>query len=206
MLRADEKHQLILETAHRLFRNQGVEKTSMSEITAAVGGSKATIYKHFASKEQLLVECIMAVVERYLAGVHADLRARQHEPAVALQEFGERLLHFLYSEDTMADRRLVFTEGARAGIGRQLLARMGRLQEQLVTYMADCMGAGTLRPAAADLAARQFVALLEAEVLDRYLVGAFDTEMDQATANVLTERALRTFLRAYGPGPAPAAA
>ena len=40
----------------------------MSEITAEVGGSKATIYSHFPSKEELFVECMMAAAENYMAG------------------------------------------------------------------------------------------------------------------------------------------
>ena len=47
---------------------QGFDKTSVSEITAEVGGSKATIYSHFPSKEELFVECMLAAAENYVAG------------------------------------------------------------------------------------------------------------------------------------------
>ena len=50
MKKRDTKRQAILDTAYRLFRAQGFDKTSVSEITAQVGGSKATIYSHFPSK------------------------------------------------------------------------------------------------------------------------------------------------------------
>ena len=38
MKKSDSKRQAILDTALRLFRTQGFDKTSVSEITAAVGG------------------------------------------------------------------------------------------------------------------------------------------------------------------------
>ena len=53
MKKRDAKRQAILDTAYRLFRTQGFDRTSVSQITAEVGGSKATIYSHFPSKEEL---------------------------------------------------------------------------------------------------------------------------------------------------------
>ena len=58
-VKSNIKRQAILETAYRLFRTQGFDKTSMTEITTQVGGSKATVYSHFPSKEELFVECMI---------------------------------------------------------------------------------------------------------------------------------------------------
>ncbi|MFZ2059055.1 MAG: TetR/AcrR family transcriptional regulator [Acidimicrobiales bacterium] len=46
----------ILEIALDLFTAQGYEKTSLREIAERLGFSKAAIYYHFASKEDILVE------------------------------------------------------------------------------------------------------------------------------------------------------
>jgi len=62
MQKGEAKRKAILETAFRLFREQGFEKTSMSEITAQVGGSKATLYRHFPSKEELFAECLSEAI------------------------------------------------------------------------------------------------------------------------------------------------
>jgi TetR/AcrR family transcriptional regulator, cholesterol catabolism regulator len=44
----------ILETAARVFCERGYEKTSMGDIAAAVGMTKAGVYHHIAGKEDLL--------------------------------------------------------------------------------------------------------------------------------------------------------
>ena len=53
-LRTEEKKQEIIRIAAELFEQSGYERTSMSAIAARVGGSKATLYGYFASKEDLL--------------------------------------------------------------------------------------------------------------------------------------------------------
>lgn len=53
-LRTEEKRQEIVRIAAELFNELGYERSSMSAIAARVGGSKATLYGYFASKEELL--------------------------------------------------------------------------------------------------------------------------------------------------------
>ena len=53
-VRTEEKKQEIVRIAAELFEHLGYERTSMSAISARVGGSKATLYRYFASKEDLL--------------------------------------------------------------------------------------------------------------------------------------------------------
>jgi AcrR family transcriptional regulator len=53
-VRTDEKRQEIIGIAAKLFDELGYERTSMSAIAASVGGSKATLYGYFTSKEDLL--------------------------------------------------------------------------------------------------------------------------------------------------------
>ena len=53
-LRTEEKRHEIIGIAAQLFDELGYEGTSMSAIAARLGGSKATIYGYFSSKEDLL--------------------------------------------------------------------------------------------------------------------------------------------------------
>ena len=53
-VRTEEKRQEIVRIAAELFQELGYERTSMSAIAARVGGSKATLYGYFPSKEDLL--------------------------------------------------------------------------------------------------------------------------------------------------------
>ncbi|MDB5673613.1 MAG: transcriptional regulator [Sphingomonas bacterium] len=52
--RREDKRNEIIRLAAELFDALGYQRTSMSALAARVGGSKATIYSYFASKEELL--------------------------------------------------------------------------------------------------------------------------------------------------------
>lgn len=53
-VRTESKKQEIVRIAAELFDELGYERTSMSAIASRVGGSKATLYGYFSSKEDLL--------------------------------------------------------------------------------------------------------------------------------------------------------
>jgi len=53
-VRTEDKRQEIIRIAARLFEELGYDRTSMSTIATQVGGSKATLYGYFPSKEELL--------------------------------------------------------------------------------------------------------------------------------------------------------
>lgn len=59
-------HQNVLQAAIELIAENGVDATSMDGVAAKSGVSKATIYKHWANKDALLLE-VMAE----LNGLHA---------------------------------------------------------------------------------------------------------------------------------------
>ncbi|NJM06002.1 TetR/AcrR family transcriptional regulator [Candidatus Gracilibacteria bacterium] len=49
----------LINTAGRLFVQQGLKKTSLEELTAAVGIAKSSFYSFFTSKEELYLELLM---------------------------------------------------------------------------------------------------------------------------------------------------
>lgn len=57
--------QEILEAALDLFSTQGFEATSVSQIADAVGIRKASLYSHFASKQEILESLMTQVLEQY---------------------------------------------------------------------------------------------------------------------------------------------
>jgi AcrR family transcriptional regulator len=52
--RREETRQAIVDAGFRLFSRQGYSRTSVRDIAAAVGVTDAALYKHFASKKELL--------------------------------------------------------------------------------------------------------------------------------------------------------
>ena len=59
--KTEAKRQAILKAAAEVFRKVGFERASMSEIRARIGGSKATLYNYFPSKEKLFFEVMYQV-------------------------------------------------------------------------------------------------------------------------------------------------
>lgn len=59
--RSEEAHEKVIQAALALFGERGIESASMDAIARASGVSKATIYKHWADKEALLMEVMLFV-------------------------------------------------------------------------------------------------------------------------------------------------
>jgi len=64
--------QALEDTALHLFRDQGYERTTIEQITNAVGVAKGTFFNHFASKEQVLAEWHRGATLEALTEVQGD--------------------------------------------------------------------------------------------------------------------------------------
>lgn len=76
----------ILEEAARLFTEKGYEATSVQELAEALGLSKAALYHHFPSKEEILYEISQEALKGLL---------REGEKALAAPTPQEALLRFM---------------------------------------------------------------------------------------------------------------
>ena len=199
MSKNDSKRQAILQSAYRLFRAQGFDGTSMADITSRVGGSKATLYSHFPSKEELFVECMMAALENYMSDTLKHLDASRSDPEAALRNFGASVLNFICSAEQVEVRRLMIAEAARSGTGKLLFDKITALRARISSYLAACMTSGLLRRDDPDLAADHLGALLEAEVLEPLLLHVRETAPDEEETALAARRAVAAFLRAYAP-------
>lgn len=70
-----ERRALILETARKVFLNNGVGATRIADIADAAGVNTALMYQHFSSKEELFSEAVVYPLEQLLA--HTEQRARE---------------------------------------------------------------------------------------------------------------------------------
>lgn len=64
------KRDLLLDTAERLFYEEGFHATGVDRVVAEAGVARMTLYNHFPSKDDL----VQAVIERRQARYFADLR------------------------------------------------------------------------------------------------------------------------------------
>jgi AcrR family transcriptional regulator len=199
MSKSDAKRQAILENAYRLFRARGFDGTSMADITTEVGGSKATLYSHFPSKEELFVECMMAALENYMFDSLKHLDASGPDAEVVLRNFGMSVLSFICSPEQIEVRRLMIAEAARSGTGKFFFDKITALRSKIASFLATCMASGLLRRDDPDLAADHLGALLEAEILEPLLLHVREGAPDEKEIALAARRAVAAFLRAYAP-------
>lgn len=143
--RSEKKRRAILDAAYSLFREKGFEKTSVAEINARAGGSKATIYSYFPSKEELFVECMFSLAESYLEGTLNTLKNPVGDILPTLQAFGESFIRLVCSSEMVSLRRLMIAEAERAGIGRLFNEKLERMRQQVASFIAKVMSEGKLR-------------------------------------------------------------
>ena len=78
----------ILAGAEKLFTTYGSSRVSMDELAAELGMSKKTLYKHFPTKEALLLQ----VIEAFYAQLNADIEAIRLDEALT---FPEKMMRFI---------------------------------------------------------------------------------------------------------------
>jgi len=81
--RKSDRRVQLLSAAERLFAERGFLAVRLEDIGAAAGVSGPAIYRHFPNKESLLVELLVGISTRLLAGAR-EVRSRGTDAAAAL--------------------------------------------------------------------------------------------------------------------------
>ena len=108
-LKSDRRLQL-LSAAERLFAERGFLAVRLEDIGAAAGVSGPAIYRHFPNKESLLVELLVGISTRLLAGAR-DVRARSADATTTLDDLIDFHLDFALGEPDLIriqDRDLAY--------------------------------------------------------------------------------------------------
>ena len=202
-VRTETRRNAILEAAVELFKEKGYERASMNELARRLGGSKATLYGYFPSKEELFVAVVKAVATVHLA----DAIAALSEDAAAhmsledlLVRFGERMMVVLTNDaSALAVYRMVVAEAGHSVVG-QLFDESGpaQLGEALAALFARAIERGELRRADPRVLAAHFSALVTSETSNRLY------QMDPAPMALkdirrMVRRAVETFLLGAAP-------
>lgn len=200
--RTEAKRQSILDEATQVFRELGYEGTSMAEICARVGGSKATLYSHFASKDELFFAVMSRLCEQEFAEVLKLVEPSmldQDDIAAALNQFGQRFLRFIYSPDVQSNQRLAIAGSGRNALGDLIYQRgILRVQQLISSFLQRAMEKGLLRRADPHITGLHLNALLQAELTDRFLFRQQESVSEEEVRQV-TARAVEVFMAAYLP-------
>ena len=195
-VRTDEKRQEIIRIASNLFEEVGYERTSMSTIAARLGGSKATLYGYFKSKEALL----RAVLDREVS------------------EEADRLIHEFLSEKDLRSglvrlgisylsghhaRATTIRTVANQPIAEEFYKNVLRpAWQRLADRFAEMMKEGRLKFADPWTTAMHWKGLNEWDLLEKYLLSA---ELRANSNDIVTAAtaAADAFIKVYAAPPQP---
>jgi AcrR family transcriptional regulator len=194
----DEKREAILRIAYQAFLTDGYAATSMAEIARQVGGSKATLYNYFKSKEELFT----AVVDEKCQDIQDmvfDAALALDDLPKALTQLGDRFVHVVLREDSIATFRLITAEAARfPELGRAFYSSGPRRSKEVLSdFFRRAIADGHLGSHDPMTMAGRFFELCKGELHQRKLWNASPEPSEaEIRANVID--AVRVFLAAYG--------
>ncbi len=190
------KRDAVLDAAQACFLELGYAVTSMDLVAERAHVSKATIYAHFAGKEDL-----------FAAAIHRrcgeDLWAPESWPLeddarTTLMATGARLLALMTSPETLAMYRVVVAEAVRQpDLARAFWeAGPGQGKARLSAVFEELARRGELALPDPWMAADQFAGMLRAEVFHRILLGLPSPNGRSPEATVAA--AVEGILKIYG--------
>ena len=198
-VRTEARREAIVREATRLFLEMGYERATMSELAQRVGGSKATLYGYFPSKEELFMAVTEATGEAHLAEAVADLQALPEVGVEAgLVRFAEKMLSLIVKDEAHALQRMIVGEAGRSNVGDLFMQRgPRRCIDAVCAALQAAMDRGDLQPGPAPTLALQLLALVRAEVeLRQYL--QHPPRLTRKQLSEMAGRAVRVFLGGYG--------
>lgn len=197
-VKTDDRRAAILEAAVEVFREVGYERASMAAISARVGGSKATLYGYYKSKEELFAAAMMGVMEEQAAATIALLDPSEPDVGLALCRFGKAVMELLSTPDVVSIIRTAISEGAHSTLGATLFScGPERGLNAIAAYLAQLQEKGLIRPCDPRVAAVHLKGLLDAGTFEPRLFGAPPC----VDPKVAVADAVEVFLRAYGAEP-----
>jgi AcrR family transcriptional regulator len=191
------KAQAILFAAERAFLADGFGAVTMDRIAREAGVSKATVYAHFAGKEELFGAVVAGLSERRFHGFSAEA-LDPRDIAASLTTIAARFLDLILSPEAIALNRIIIGEVTRFPVLGEVFWEAGpeRTRVQIEAFLRRAAAAGTLALADPREAAEQFVALARGEIHLRSLLRLENPGDADAIATAVAST-VGTFLRAF---------
>ena len=198
-VRTEAKRQDIIDVAAQLFQESGYDRTSMSMISERLGGSKATLYGYFRSKEELL----HAVLD-YDVTEQADRLMQEFLGSKDLRQglinLGIAYMTRRLAKGPITNVRIISNQPSDSNIGKQFYDRVLRPAWQRLSDRMDVlMAEGLLERGDPWVMAMQWKGLCEWDMFEKRLLGAI-TEGDPDEIKRAATHAADAFLKIYGKG------
>lgn len=186
--------QRMLSAATELFLRDGYDQTSIDAILVRSGGSKATLYAYFPTKEDLF----RAVIDGVLVDNAQPQLDLSRDTRAVLTEFAIERLHVIFSDQHRAVLRLIIAERERFPDLAQLYYERGpqRGHLTLVNYLEALHQRGELSVEDPEEAGEFFIGMLMHMWYKELLLLGAPTPSDDAIEQ-RAERVVRSFLDAF---------
>ena len=130
----------ILNTAYDLFSTRGVRDVGIDEVIRESGVAKATLYKHFGSKDDLVLAFLAIREQRWTMGlVDAQARARGSTPEGRLLAIFDVLHDWFHSPDfdACAFISVLLEMGPDHPLGRAGIEHLEHIRDVVVTLATE---------------------------------------------------------------------
>ena len=129
-----KRYELIVKTALELFLKNGYEKTSLSDIVAISGGSLASIYTFFESKEGLFQAIIEQEIDNLIKEIDEKIDLKiSHSLEEFLTKFATISFSIVCTKKNISLGRIMMSEGSKNG------GRLGRVFLDQILNKIDLM-------------------------------------------------------------------
>jgi AcrR family transcriptional regulator len=136
----------IVESVNRLLAEKGFEAMTVDEVVADVGIAKASLYKHFTSKEELAAAAMVRVLDRALEELK---RLRSAEPS-ALARL-QAVARWAYEQQIAGQMPTLPAQNStlRAALvaDKAYMDRLIQLSDDLGAWIVEAQSQGHLNPA-----------------------------------------------------------
>ena len=156
--------QEILEHALSLFMTKGYEGASMSDLAAATGIKKASLYAHYSGKEEIFSAVFTGVVEEYRETIQSLTLKREDESALTrLERMFRAFLRYCHNNPRMYfwDRYFYFSpEFIQARMEQETKETQDEFQQAIQSAISDGIARREIRPQPLESAALAYYYLM----------------------------------------------
>ncbi len=193
------RERMLLEAAARLFAAKGYHGTSVNDVIAEAGGSKATLARCFGNKAGLFG----AVIADFAGRIAGDISAAgaTEDPRAGLEAIGLLLLRFYLDGPSLQAYRGVIATGPEEPAVAHRFYHQGHLRivRAVSAALLRWRRAGLLRCPRPLQAADRYAHMLRHGPYERRLIGLRRTEVPAATLRRHVRETAEAFLHGSAP-------
>ncbi len=192
------RYDKILDIATEIFFELGYEKCSLNDIVKRAGGSLATIYKYFESKEKLL----LSILDRKIELFYLEFRDCEKFYGNSMREnltfFAKVFLGVLFSKESILFYRIIVAECAREGenISKEFYENGPlKVKDLLIRILKHHAKKGELNIENYEYAADRFIVLIKEPYHFRLIINVANSKELLENIDKIIEAGIDDFLR-----------